>query len=63
MKVLFAPVLPFSSQQLHTLLGFQGDVMSSRWEPQPVPAGQPLPVPMPLFAKFDPPSKADEQPA
>jgi methionyl-tRNA synthetase len=63
MKVLFAPVLPFSSQQLHTLLGFQGDVMSSQWEPQLVPAGQSLPIPMPLFAKFDPPSEADEQPA
>ena len=63
LKVLFAPVLPFSSQQLHTLLGFQGDVMSSRWEPQPVPAGQSLPIPMPLFAKFDLPSEADEQPA
>jgi len=63
LKVLFAPVLPFSSQQLHTLLGFQGDVMSSRWEPQPVPADQSLPIPMPLFAKFDLPSEADEQPA
>jgi methionyl-tRNA synthetase len=60
MKFLFAPVLPFSSQQLHTLLGFQGDVMSSRWQPQLVPAGQSLPVPTPLFAKFDPPSDGDE---
>ncbi len=60
LKFLFAPILPFSSQQLHTLLGFQGDVMSSRWEPQLVPAGQSLPVPSPLFAKFDPPSDGDE---
>jgi methionyl-tRNA synthetase len=53
LKILFAPYLPFSSQRLHELLGFNGDVMAVGWRAQPVPAGQPLPVPAPLFAKFD----------
>jgi methionyl-tRNA synthetase len=56
LKVLFAPVIPFSSQQLHALLGFEGDVVTSQWQPQPVPAGQQLPVPTPLFAKFETPA-------
>jgi methionyl-tRNA synthetase len=56
LKVLFAPYVPFSSQRLHELLGFGGDVATWRWEPVPVPAGQALPTPTPLFAKFDPPA-------
>jgi methionyl-tRNA synthetase len=58
LKVVFAPYVPFSSQRLHELLGFAGDVAREPWEARPVPAGQPLPTPAPLFAKFDPP--ADE---
>jgi methionyl-tRNA synthetase len=57
LKVLFAPYLPFSSQTLHELLGFTGNMMAARWEPQEVPAGQPLPAPVPLFAKFDAPAE------
>jgi methionyl-tRNA synthetase len=58
LKVLFAPYLPFSSQKLHELLGFSGDVAREPWEARPVPAGQALPPPTPLFAKFETP--ADE---
>jgi methionyl-tRNA synthetase len=54
LKTLFAPYLPFSSQRLHELLGFSGDVARLPWEAQPVPAGQGLAVPEPLFAKLDP---------
>jgi methionyl-tRNA synthetase len=57
LKVLFAPYVPFSSQRLHELLGFAGDVAREPWEARPVPAGQPLPPPVPLFAKFDPPAE------
>jgi methionyl-tRNA synthetase len=56
LKVLFAPYVPFSSQRLHELLGFAGDMTTWRWEPVPVQAGQTLPTPTPLFAKFDPPA-------
>lgn len=55
LKMLFAPYLPFASQRLHEMLGFSGDVSRLPWEPQPVPVGQALPVPAPLFAKLDPP--------
>ena len=56
LKVLFAPYTPFSSQRLHTLLGFSGDVNDCGWSAQRVPAGQMLPAPTPLFAKFDAPT-------
>ena len=56
LKTLFAPYLPFSSRRLHELLGFDAASENWRWEPVAVPAGQPLPTPTPLFAKFDPPA-------
>jgi len=55
LKVMFAPYLPFSSQRLHELLGGQGQVTDCRWGAERVAAGTKLPVPTPLFAKFDPP--------
>ena len=55
LKVLFAPYVPFSSQKLHELLGFSGEVADAPGDAEEVPVGQPLPVPTPLFAKFDPP--------
>jgi methionyl-tRNA synthetase len=54
LKMLFVPYLPFSSQRLHELLGFTGDVMRTGWRMEPVPAGQTLPTPIPLFAKLEP---------
>jgi methionyl-tRNA synthetase len=55
LTTLFAPYLPFSSQRLHELLGFTGEVMGVGWRMAPVPAGQALPAPTPLFAKLEPP--------
>jgi methionyl-tRNA synthetase len=56
LKLLFAPYLPFSSQRLHELLGFAGEVTRVGWRMEPVPVGQALPVPTPLFAKLEPPA-------
>lgn len=52
LKVLFAPYVPFSSQRLHVLLGFAGEVMCDRWQLEPVPVGQLMPAPVPLFPKL-----------
>jgi len=59
LKMLFSPYTPFSSQKLHTLLGFEGDVTACGWSAQRAPAGQALPAPTPLFVKFDAP-KSEE---
>ncbi|MGH2480583.1 MAG: methionine--tRNA ligase, partial [Ktedonobacteraceae bacterium] len=53
LRVLFCPYLPFSSQHLHELLGFTGDVSKTRWENTAVEAGKILPKPAPLFAKLE----------
>jgi methionyl-tRNA synthetase len=55
LKVLFAPYVPFSSQRLHELLGYQSDVVACPWEPAIVPSGRRLPAPTLLFAKLDTP--------
>jgi methionyl-tRNA synthetase len=53
LHVLFSPYLPFSSQKLHHLLGFEGDVSAGRWRTSEVPAGITLPVASPLFPKLE----------
>jgi methionyl-tRNA synthetase len=56
LKTMFYPFLPFSSQRLHELLGFEGNVEDyAREHPlQPLPApGQKLLKPEPLFTKLD----------
>jgi len=53
LKIVFAPYLPFSSQQLHQLLGYTTQVCDCYWEAAAIPAGQTLPSPYPLFAKYD----------
>jgi methionyl-tRNA synthetase len=60
LKTLFTPYLPFSSQRLHQMLGFSGEVARTPWAPQPVPAGQALPPPTPLFAKLDVPAESSD---
>ncbi len=61
MKVLFAPYVPFSSQKAARIARFLWQ--SGRTAPgmlEEVPASQALPVPTPLFAKFDPPIIPDD---
>jgi len=53
LRVLFFPFLPFSSQRLHTLLGFDGSVEECPWVFQPLPPGQKMSSPTPLFTKLD----------
>jgi methionyl-tRNA synthetase len=59
LKILFSPYTPFSSQKLHELLGFDGDVTACGWSAQRAPAGQALPTPTPLFVKFDAPKSQE----
>jgi methionyl-tRNA synthetase len=59
LKVAFYPYLPFSCERLNRFLGFDGEVASGGWQTAPVPAGQPLRDPEPLFRKLEPP--AEEQ--
>ena len=53
LKVLFAPFLPFSSARLHELLGYQHQLEEDGWAWTPVPIGQSLPKPTPLFTKIE----------
>ena len=53
LKTMLYPFLPFSSQKLHELLGFQGKIEERGWQPDPPPPGQKLLPPEPLFSKLD----------
>ncbi len=53
LKTLMFPFLPFSSQRVHEYLGFEGKIEDAGWTSQPVPAGQKLREPKPLFTKLD----------
>lgn len=53
LKTVLYPFLPFSSQKLHTLLGFDGMVEAGGWKLQLLVSGQKLPEPQPLFVKLD----------
>jgi len=53
LKTILHPFLPFSSQKLHNLLGFEGKVEAGGWRLQRLSPGQKLPVPQPLFTKLD----------
>ncbi len=53
LRTLVAPVLPFTSQQLHTMLGFPGTVEQSGWELTIPAVGQQAQKPKPLFVKLD----------
>jgi len=53
LRVLTAPYLPFSAQQLHAYLGDEGDVHALPWAFRDLPAGRALPPPHPLFRKLD----------
>ncbi|MCD6230492.1 MAG: methionine--tRNA ligase [Dehalococcoidia bacterium] len=53
LRTVFSPFLPFSSEKLHTYLGFTGSVSDVGWRLQILPPGQKLHYPKPLFAKLD----------
>jgi methionyl-tRNA synthetase len=53
LKIVFYPFLPFSSEKLHSLLGFDGSVKELGWKVQFLPPGQKLRQPQPLFVKLD----------
>ena len=53
LKTIFYPVLPFSSEELHSFLGFDGSVQGAGWRIQSLPPGQRLRQPRPLFVKLD----------
>ena len=55
LKTVMYPFLPFSSEKLHAMLGFEGSIVEQgwRWERGGLPPGHPLPAPEPLFVKLD----------
>ncbi|HAV10914.1 MAG TPA: methionine--tRNA ligase [Dehalococcoidia bacterium] len=53
LKIVLYPFLPFSSQKLHMLLGFDSDLEEDGWKIRIPPAGTKLPQPQPLFSKLD----------
>ena len=53
LKTLFAPFLPFTSQKLHLMLGFEGSLEDGGWAVSQVQPGQRLAAPEPLFTKLD----------
>jgi methionyl-tRNA synthetase len=57
---VLAPFLPFSSQKLHGLLGFQGEAAAEGWGLHPVRPGQNLGPAETLFTKLDEAVVAEE---
>jgi methionyl-tRNA synthetase len=53
LKTVFYPFVPFSSERLHSFLGFDGSVRDAGWRTQFLPPGQRLREPQPLFVKLD----------
>ncbi|MCH7626961.1 MAG: class I tRNA ligase family protein, partial [Chloroflexi bacterium] len=55
LKTLLYPFIPFSSEKLHTMLGFEGSVRDSgwTWSPDDLSPGQSMGKPEPLFLKLD----------
>lgn len=53
LKTMLYPFLPFTSQKLHTYLGFTGEAADSGWQSNRPAAGQKLTAPQPLFTKLE----------
>ena len=53
LRTMLYPFLPFSSQKLHEMLGFEGRVEEYGWKPGVPEPGQKLLSPEPLFTKLD----------
>ena len=60
LKTIFYPILPFSSEKLHSFLGFEGSVEETGWSFQLPVVGQKLGEPQPLFNKLDESVVAEE---
>jgi methionyl-tRNA synthetase len=54
LKVIFHPILPFSTQALHDDLNLGEPLDAHGWQYSPVPAGTRLHPPHALYAKLDP---------
>ncbi len=53
LRTALYPFLPFSSQKLHELLGFDGTIEGDGWQMRFPAPGQKILPPQPLFAKLD----------
>jgi len=53
LKVLMAPFLPFTTERLHGLLGYEDTLAEHGWRIERLAPGTPLQDPVPLFAKLD----------
>ncbi len=53
LKTVLYPYLPFSSEKLHYLLGYGGNIADGGWDFEFPMAGQALSKPEPLFTKLD----------
>jgi methionyl-tRNA synthetase len=62
LKVAMSPYVPFSSERLHSYLGFDGPFGEDGWRLVRPPAGQAMREPVPLFTKLEP-SVAEEEEA
>jgi len=68
LRLLFAPFIPFSAQQVHLMLGYvggdpngaNGGVADEVWEYRDLAPGRALPKPKPLFRKLDETQLAEE---
>jgi len=54
LKTGFAPFLPFTSDQVHTMLGQEGALEEGGWQRSRIHSGTRLPTPKPLFTKLEP---------
>ena len=54
LRTVFYPFIPFSSDKMHNLLGFDGKTSTDGWRHRVVEPGLPLPKPRALFRKLDP---------
>jgi methionyl-tRNA synthetase len=61
LKIAFSPYVPFSSERLHSYLGFEGSLGDDGWQLIRPPAGQQLQEPKPLFTKLDVEIAAEEE--
>jgi len=60
LKTMLYPFLPFSSQKLHRMLGFDGKIEDYGWQLTSPKPGQKLLPPEPLFVKLDEDLVAEE---